>query len=217
MSDPISDADLLEALSAARGRLVGHELHGRAAMLRDVAVELLHTAYGPLHDAAARIDIEEIEAQESLEVFRLARQHALKELEHIVQELRGALSRAGAAHPLRAPLQTFLSELGEQVPRVLAIQTTVRLLELIGRARHFCPMLPYPEAVEARLDECAQLLAQAQEDFEREEGDVVEATRALMALREAAYVALLNARDIMRASLREAGQLGALDRLMPPR
>lgn len=209
----IDDAALLGALFEARHRLSEHELHARAARIRDLAVEFIHTAHTHLAAALARTDIEQIEAQESLELFRLARKNAIEQLAMILSQLSGALQQAGANHPMRAPLQQFLHD---NPSDSLSIQTTARLVQMIAQARAFVTMLPYPDQRDEELDECAQTLVVAQEEFEREESDVVNASNVLMAARDEAFVALLNARDLLRAALREAGELDQLDRLIPP-
>lgn len=211
--EAVDDATLLAALFQARQRVSNYELHARAARIRDVAVELIHTAHTQLADALARIDIEQIEAGESLMVFRLARQNATDRMADVIAELNSALGQAGAKHPLRQPLQDFLHD---HHADTLSIQTTARLVQAVGQARHFVSMLPYPDARDTALEECAQLLTAAQEDFEREESDVVVASNELMSARDQAYISLLNARDILRAALRDAGAIDQLDHVLPP-
>lgn len=211
--EAVDDATLLAALFQARQRVAGYELHARAARIREMAVELIHTAHTQLSDALARIDIEQIEAAESLDIFRLARQNAIDRLAEVLTELNSALGQAGAKHPLRQPLQEFLHD---HHANTLSIQTTARLVQAVGQARHFVSMLPYPGERDALLEECAQLLTAAQEDFEREESDVVAANKELMSARDEAYISLLNARDILRAALRIASKIDELDQVLPP-
>lgn len=223
MSMDQEDLELLNTLKTTRQNITALELGGTAERIAQVAVEGLQEAIVGLDGAITREDLEEVEAEETLLVFRQARTDAIALLSKLIELLKRALYSPGADFPEmrthRIELRGFLDE---HQPESLKLAKTSSLAEDGEQVAAFLPIFvplvdPHMDLHQTRellLESMAGLL-NAQEEFMREESQYVDATRQLEQAREVAYINMLNARDIMRASLRLAQRLSELNEVVP--
>lgn len=217
------DQALLNTLKTNRQNITALELGGAAERIAQVAVEGLQEAIVGLDAAITREDLEEVEAEETLLVFRQARTDAIALLSKLIELLKRALYSPGADFPeMRTPRTALRLFLEEHPPASLKLEATSSLAEDGEQVAEFLPIFvplvdPHMDLHQTRklLLESMAALLNAQEEFVREESQYVDATRQLEQAREVAYISILNARDIMRASLRLAQRLSELNEVVP--
>lgn len=206
------DRRLITGMRKIREAALAVELEGLAARARDVAVEGLQLRLVALDEALRREEFEGIEARESQQLFVERRDALLERLE----ALYGAISSAPAPSPRElADMQQFFTEQplgaltsrgGEELERCteLAAALARRVLDDEHHAQLIVP-----------AERQAERMLEAWRDFEREDSEFVEAQQQLEETRQGAYVAVLNARDLMRAALRSYDMLHELDAVAP--
>ena len=127
---------------------------------------------------------------------------------------RGARGSAAPSAEVTDQLNRFVED---NPVEGLRHETMDRLEEIIEETRGLArTILADPEPVLERLEVAVSDLHTAHADFEREHAELLDAQEELAAIRNEVYVNILNARDIMRASLRTIDRLDDLDSIIPP-
>jgi len=208
MSLNAQDQSLLQGARDCRQRARELDLDGMPARLRELAIEMIQTSTAELERIARRTEFEGIEANESWDLYKDKHATLINSLARLLQELEAAsatdheLQRFVAEHPKHELSSRDVASLEASVAR--ARKFTASALGRAGQARI--------NAIDASLEE----FRQARLDFERENAEFADAERLLEESRHQVYVSILNARDLMRAALRELDRLEELDAVIPP-
>lgn len=207
----MEDQQFAERIRRSRARAHNLELDGFPARTRDMAVELLQTSLVALERGLHREEFEGVEATEHMEAYTASHNALAQAIGRVMRELR-------AADAPSAEVTDQLNRFVEDNPvEGLRHETMDRLEEIIEETRGLArTILADPEPVLERLEVAVSDLHTAHADFEREHAELLDAQEELAAIRNEVYVNILNARDIMRASLRTIDRLDDLDSIIPP-
>lgn len=204
------DENLLTGMKRCTANARGVELFGTSSRVRDLAVELLQSSLSVYEQAVNRSEFEGIEANEHYQTYKGAHDAVVEALERLVREMQSA-GQGGDVAALRQfieehPHAELDNETGNRLEK--SVRETKALAQRILGAGGDDPRV-------SSLDGAFNAFRQAQVDYERESGESIDARNKLAAVRQDAFVAVLNARDIMRAALRSSDRLEELDGIIP--
>ena len=203
------DQIIIEGVRRARARLSALELDGSSARFRDLAVELLQVAAVTLEQALTRQEFEGVEASAHERAYASRVEAVGEALERALRVMKrdaAPRQRARVAH------------LEEMHPSARLVGAPIeRLEEAVRQTRALIEeLIPQSESYLNHLDGALSDVQRAHADFGRESAEFLDAHQALASTRDEVHVHILNARDIMRASLRSCDRLDELDVLLPP-
>lgn len=207
----MEDQQFAERIRRTRARAHNLDLDGFSARMRDIAVELLQTSLVALERGLHREEFEGVEADEHLDNYNASHQALAQAVGRVMRELRAADA------PMAEDADRVNRFVEDHPVEGLRHETMDQLEEIIEETRELSrKIFAEPEVALERLDVAISDLRAAHEDFQREHSELLDARDELAEIRNEVYVNILNARDIMRASLRTVDRLEELDTIIPP-
>ncbi len=211
------DEHFLQVMTRSMARIEGGEFLPATEVWRREAVNLLTSAREALQAFVEREDIEEIEAEEALQILSQSRRDLDARCFDILAALDIRLGELRLAHQqgmeeLR-PLAQFLNRYHE------GEFESLRHVAALSQARHAYALGIHwsaDEEVCQALDEAANAFESAREAAAKEGAEAVSAYGELVEGRSLARICYLSARDLLSAALRFEGRHDELEELMPP-